>query len=89
MHKSLDKELLQCYFDMRKIFKTNNVDIIAKENRVYVSIKSRKNFFELASLFYPTNPQKQIEKMINQIAQFLYLIDIFNRKITAKNINKS
>ncbi len=79
----LDEELLQCYFNMRKIFKTDDVNIFAGKNRVYVSIKT-KNFFEFANLYSSKNPLKQIEEIINQIVLFMYLIDIFDRKIKNK-----
>ncbi len=78
----INEELLQCYFNIRKMFKTNHVDIIAKENNVYVSIKSGKNFFEFGSLFSSINPMEQTQAIVNQITQFMYLIQIFARNFS-------
>lgn len=81
VNKFVDEEFLQCYFNIRKIFKTDNVNIIAQKDTVYVIAENRKHFLELSGLFSLTNPLKQIEEFVFQVVLFMYLIDIFDRRI--------
>ena len=80
----VNEELLQCYFNMKKIFKADNIDIIAQRKTVYVIVENRKHFLELSGLFSLTNPLKQIEAFVYQVVLFMYLIDIFDRRIKSQ-----
>ena len=64
------------YLKLQKIFKTKNIKCSFFGEQLMIAIPSRKDFFELGSLFLPLSNTYYINKFYDDITEILKVIDV-------------
>ncbi len=72
---------IERYMKLQKVFKTKNMKCSFFDRKIMIAIPTRKDFFELCSLFVPVNSKIYIGRFYDEIAEILKVIDILKLNI--------
>ncbi len=65
------------FLSVGKAFKTNSMRCAFVGSKIILTIPSKKDSFEIGSLFFPLSNPKAIRSFFDQIASILYLVEYF------------